>query len=92
MSLWGEETSTSLKNLLKQFPPDPPRVEINPKERPGCSPLDTSGTTGLPKGTMLTHYTLDVRMPSEGLEHGGGKEIDLAYMPFYFVGGELSSC
>jgi len=53
--------------------------------------LYTSGTTQEPKGVMLTHHNL---LSSEYLlKHflmmEEGKEVDLAYMPFYFVGGQL---
>jgi long-chain acyl-CoA synthetase len=88
-SLGGGEVH-QFKNLLKQFPPDPPHVEINPKEDLAVLPY-TSGTTALPKGTMLTHYNLLTSecLLKEFLNMEEGKEIDLAYMPFYFVGGQL---
>ncbi len=78
------------KNLLKQFTPDPPRVEMDPKKDLAVLPY-TSGTTALPKGTMLTHYNLlaSEYLLKEFLKMEEGEEVDLAYMPFYFVGGQL---
>jgi len=43
--------------LLKNYPPNPPKVEINPEEDIAALQY-TAGTTGLPKGCMLTHYNL----------------------------------
>jgi long-chain acyl-CoA synthetase len=78
------------KSLLKQFAPDPPRIEIDPKKDLAVLPY-TSGTTALPKGTMLTHYNLLASecLLKEFLTMEEGEEVDLAYMPFYFVGGQL---
>ena len=78
------------RELIRKYPPDPPQVEINPKEDLAVLPY-TSGTTALPKGTMLTHYNLLASecLIKEFLRMEEGKEVDLAYMPFYFVGGQL---
>jgi long-chain acyl-CoA synthetase len=78
------------KNLLKKFSPTPPQVDIHPKEDLAVLPY-TSGTTALPKGTMLTHYNLltSESLLKEFLDMEEGNEVDLAYMPLYFVGGQL---
>jgi len=41
--------------LLESHQPDPPQVEINPKEDLAYLAF-TGGATGVPKGVMLTHY------------------------------------
>ncbi|MBW2623270.1 MAG: AMP-binding protein, partial [Deltaproteobacteria bacterium] len=47
----------SLEELIEQSPAEPPQVDINPKEDL-CVLLYTGGTTGAPKGVMISHYNL----------------------------------
>jgi long-chain acyl-CoA synthetase len=46
-----------LEDLIEKYEPKPPKVEINPKEDLALLPF-TGGTTGVPKGTMQTHYNI----------------------------------
>ncbi len=46
-----------LEDLIEKYEPKPPKVEINPTEDLALVPF-TGGTTGIPKGTMLTHYNI----------------------------------
>ena len=80
-----------MKELLEQTPPEPPRVAIEPKSDVATLPY-TGGTTGTPKGVMITHHNL--------LAHHHqfyafypfiqeGKEVVVAYMPFYHAGGQV---
>ena len=46
-----------LEDLMEKYEPNPPKVEINPTEDLALLPF-TGGTTGVPKGTMLTHYNI----------------------------------
>ena len=46
-----------LEDLIEKYEPKPPEVEINPTEDLALLPF-TGGTTGVPKGTMLTHYNI----------------------------------
>jgi long-chain acyl-CoA synthetase len=46
-----------LEDLIEKYEAKPPEVEINPTEDLALLPF-TGGTTGVPKGTMLTHYNI----------------------------------
>ncbi len=46
-----------LEDLIEKYDPKPPKVEINPTEDLATLPF-TGGTTGVPKGTMQTHYNI----------------------------------
>jgi long-chain acyl-CoA synthetase len=81
----------SFQKLVKKYPPDPPKIEINAKEDIAALPY-TGGTTGLPKGAMLTHQNLLACqmqclafMPT--LEQG--KEVIPALLPFYHIYGQV---
>lgn len=51
-----EEGVYFLKELLQKYPPEEVHVEVNPDD---CAVLlYTGGTTGVPKGVMLTHKNL----------------------------------
>jgi len=78
-------------DLIKKYPPTPPDVEINPKEDIAILPY-TSGTTGLPKGVMATHYNLiagEIQFQTLYNLFEEGKETLVAYMPFYHIAGQL---
>ena len=66
---------------------DPKPVSINPKEDLAALPY-SSGTTGLPKGVMLTHYNLtsNVRQTlTTGLSSGYATYLD--FLPFFHIYG-----
>lgn len=64
-----------------------PEVDIDPKEDLAVQPY-SSGTTGLPKGVMLTHFNLVANitqvMEIEKLEE---KEVLIGILPFYHIYG-----
>lgn len=79
------------QKLLKKSPPNPPKVEFNAREDVAALPY-TGGTTGLPKGAVLTHRNLLscqmqclAFMPT--LEQG--KEVIPALLPFYHIYGQV---
>jgi long-chain acyl-CoA synthetase len=79
-----------LNSLLRKFPPNPPRIEINPKTDIATLPY-TGGTTGPPKGVMITHYNMVAQEIQFEAVHPfleDGKECLVGYMPYYHAGGQ----
>lgn len=80
-----------LQDLLKKFPAQAPAVAIDPKTDLAALPY-TGGTTGNPKGVMLTHYNL-VAAQAMGLatftSFEPGKEVILAFLPFFHIYGQV---
>lgn len=79
------------QDLLKRYPPNPPRVDLNPKESLAVLSY-TGGTTGPPKGAMLTHYNLLATYSQVAafwplMEEG--KEVIIAFLPFYHIYGQI---
>ena len=79
----------SFKKLLSH-PHDPlPEVELDPNDL-ACLQY-TGGTTGLPKGAMLTHRNLIASIAQMRTfllyDHGEAEDIALAIMPFFHVYG-----
>ena len=75
---------------LLDAPPTPPRVVIDPQHDVVALPY-SSGTTGLPKGVMLTHHNLVANLCQvEGArDFDGFKEQDviIAVLPFFHIYG-----
>lgn len=90
--IFEREGFHQFQDLIKKYPPNPPRIEINPKEDLAVLPY-TGGTTGLPKGAMLTHYNLVVNeAQSQAMWlpfFEEGAEVVIAYLPFYHVYGQV---
>jgi long-chain acyl-CoA synthetase len=80
-----------LQDLLRANPPQPPQVAIDPKTDLAALPY-TGGTTGNPKGVMLTHYNL-VAAQTMGQATFSvfepGKEVILAFLPFFHIYGQV---
>ena len=80
-----------LQDLLRKYPPQPPAVPIDPATDLAALPY-TGGTTGNPKGVMLTHRNLvaaqlAARAWYPALEPG--KEVTLAFLPFFHIYGQV---
>ena len=86
------------KSLIEEARTNPQNVEIIPSEDLAAV-VYTSGTTGPPKGAMLTHanfmaiQTISSAFWSHNFEGGRklepGEEIAIAFMPFYHIYGQV---
>nr|MDO8100803.1 long-chain fatty acid--CoA ligase [Candidatus Njordarchaeota archaeon] len=75
--------------LLEKYKPNPPNVKINPKEDVAVIQY-TGGTTGVPKGAMLTHYNLTsnaVQIIKWSTLLKRGEEIGVQNLPLFHIYG-----
>ena len=85
--VFGEaEGATPFAELVKAAPP-PPQVEINPLEDVLALPY-SSGTTGLPKGVMLTHHNLVSNLcQMNGLDYFFDNDTLICVLPMFHIYG-----
>ncbi|MFB0559894.1 MAG: AMP-binding protein [Candidatus Lokiarchaeia archaeon] len=81
------EGAIQFLNMLKHEP-NPPEVKINPREDWGLLQY-TAGTTGLPKGTILTHANTVANTTQliSWLNFERGKEVVCSSFPFFHLAG-----
>ena len=80
-----------LQDLLHKYPAQPPQVAIDPQVDLAALPY-TGGTTGNPKGVMLTHANLIAAQTGAQAAFVGvepGKEVILAFLPFFHIYGQV---
>lgn len=77
----------SFREMLASSPPDVTPVSINPEDT--CLIQYTGGTTGLPKGTILTHRNIVVNLNqiSRWMEMEEGKEVMCSAFPLFHMAG-----
>ena len=78
-------------NLINNTKPNPPKFDTNAKEDIVCLQY-TGGTTGLPKGAMLTHHNIVSNCMAifawGGQELRRGKETILTNLPLFHIYGQ----
>jgi long-chain acyl-CoA synthetase len=76
-----------LEDIVIQTQPNVPKIEIDPEKDLAVLQY-TGGTTGLPKGAMLTHYNLGANLEQCAAVfpgHEEGKEVMLTGLPLYHI-------
>ncbi|MFP3897800.1 MAG: AMP-binding protein [Dehalococcoidia bacterium] len=91
VEIYQKEGVYSFQDLVKKYPPNPPQIEFDLKEDLVTLPY-TGGTTGQPKGAMITHYNFAAARQLASKFWGDtvqeGKEVVVAYLPFYHIYGQ----
>jgi len=91
VELFQKEGVYRFQDLIKKYPPNPPKIEFNVREDLVTLP-NTGGTTGTPKGATVNHYNFGAaRQLAEGFWGDivqEGKETVIAYLPFYHIYGQ----
>ena len=84
--VFGEaEGATPFASLLAGS--DPPEVEIDPREDLVALPY-SSGTTGMPKGVMLTHFNMVANLSQiDAVEGIDTEAVLIGILPFYHIYG-----
>lgn len=79
--------AVALADILARYSPQAPSVNINPREDLAAIEY-TGGTTGLPKGVMLTHYNLVANAIQNAVWLGwDDTEVIIGLLPFYHSWG-----
>ena len=85
--VFGEAEGATAFDSLLESDGDVPPVAINPRADLVALPY-SSGTTGLPKGVMLTHYNLVANMcQMDGLDYFHRRDTLLCVLPLFHIYG-----
>jgi long-chain acyl-CoA synthetase len=90
-AIYEKKNFHKFQDLLKKSHDNVPTIEIDPREDLMSLPY-TGGTTGKPKGVLLTHYNAVAQVTQlktflSMLKEG--KEVWISYMPFYHAAGQV---
>ena len=91
---YEEDKTLFYEDILENYEPNPPKVDINPKDTAVL--IYTGGTTGTPKGAELSHYNMTtnvlqiaewVYLKEEDVGRSGGvrygEEVYVGAVPWY---------
>jgi acyl-CoA synthetase (AMP-forming)/AMP-acid ligase II len=85
--VFGEADGVSPFASLLKSTGAPPEVEFDPREQIAVLPY-SSGTTGLPKGVMLSHRNLVANvLQCDGLDDIRENDVAIAVLPFFHIYG-----
>ncbi len=90
--IYSTEGLYRFQELLDKYPPEPPKVTLNPQEDLIMLPY-TGGTTGPPKGVMITHYNAVANhyQSMEAYESlHDAEETIVGFLPFYHAAGLIT--
>ena len=81
----------SFESFVQSGDPDPPKVDIDPKEDLAALPY-SSGTTGLTKGVMLTHFNLTSNIQQlmdrdDAQTRWFSEDVVLVHLPLFHIYG-----
>ena len=83
----GIKEALSLAEILTRYAPEPPAFDLKPTEDIAAIEY-TGGTTGFPKGAMLTHYNLVSNAIQNAAWLGwSDKDVIIGVLPFYHSWG-----
>ncbi|MBI4961776.1 MAG: long-chain fatty acid--CoA ligase [Desulfomonile tiedjei] len=88
----NQEGLYEFQDLIKKYPAQPPKIEIDPDKDVAALPY-TGGTTGLPKAAVLTHRNM-VALQAQAQAFWQdvltvGDDVIIAFLPFFHIYGQV---